>query len=184
VESALFEHPGVSEAAVVAAADERWGEVGHAFIVAAESETRPTPDELSDFLLARLAKYKVPKYFSLVDELPRTGSGKIHKVSLRSGDALGAHSSPAPTTRTAGRIQHHPHHRRTTNDTLPLVPPRRRLRTAEDDRHLRVPPVHRRGTPSESSPSIGLPSATPSTMRRSPRSANSSAPHLRFQPSC
>jgi fatty-acyl-CoA synthase len=101
VESALFEHPGVSEAAVVAAADERWGEVGHAFIVAAESETRPTLDELSDFLLARLAKYKVPKYFSLVDELPRTGSGKIHKVSLRSGDALGAHSSPAPTARTA-----------------------------------------------------------------------------------
>ncbi|WP_211168083.1 long-chain fatty acid--CoA ligase [Brevibacterium sp. 'Marine'] len=98
VESALFEHPSVSEAAVVAAADERWGEVGHAFIVAADSDTRPTPDELSDYLIARLAKYKVPKYFSLVDELPRTGSGKIHKVSLRAADGLGAHSNPTATT--------------------------------------------------------------------------------------
>ena len=100
VESALFEHPGVSEAAVVAAADEKWGEVGHAFVVSAGSDALPTPDELSDFLLARLAKYKVPKYFDLVDELPRTGSGKIHKVSLRTADALGAHSNPPATTTT------------------------------------------------------------------------------------
>ena len=102
VESVLFDHPAVAEAAVVATADKRWGEVGHAFVIVS-SETAgesATGEELRDFLLTRLAKYKVPKYFDLVDELPRTGSGKVHKVSLRTTGGLGAHStphSPSPT---------------------------------------------------------------------------------------
>lgn len=110
VESALFDHPGVAEAAVVAAADDRWGEVGHAFVIVSVPETEsgagagvesaapaPTSEELRDFLLARLAKYKVPKYFELVDELPRTGSGKVHKVSLRTTGGLGAHATTGPS---------------------------------------------------------------------------------------
>nr|WP_245162227.1 long-chain fatty acid--CoA ligase [Brevibacterium marinum] len=107
VESALFDHPAVAEAAVVAANDDRWGEVGHAFVILAASEagadaaaSPPTSEELREFLLTRLAKYKVPKYFDLVDELPRTGSGKVHKVSLRTTGGLGAHSTntaPAPS---------------------------------------------------------------------------------------
>ena len=97
VESVLFDHPAVTEAAVVAAGDDRWGEVGHAFVITDTSEARPgvppTAEDLRDFLLTRLAKYKVPKYFDLVDELPRTGSGKVHKVSLRTTGGLGAHST-------------------------------------------------------------------------------------------
>ena len=92
VESVLFDHPAVSEAAIVAAADERWGEVGHAFVVPARAET-PTFEELREFLLTRLAKYKVPKYFDIVADLPRTDSGKVHKVSLRRTGAQRAHSS-------------------------------------------------------------------------------------------
>ncbi|WP_205677692.1 acyl-CoA synthetase [Brevibacterium aurantiacum] len=113
VESALFDHPAVAEAAVVAAADERWGEVGHAFVIVSVPETGagadagadsaaspPTGEELREFLLTRLAKYKVPKYFDLVDELPRTGSGKVHKVSLRTTGGLGAHSTDSSDSTT------------------------------------------------------------------------------------
>lgn len=82
VESTLFAHPSVHEAAVVAEPDERWGEVGHAFIVAAE-DSEPSAEELRDFLLPRLAKYKIPRYFTVVESLPRTGSGKVHKTALR-----------------------------------------------------------------------------------------------------
>jgi fatty-acyl-CoA synthase len=82
VESTLFTHPSVDEAAIVAEPDERWGEVGHAFIVPSP-DASPTAEELRDFLLPKLAKYKVPKYFSVVESLPRTGSGKVHKTALR-----------------------------------------------------------------------------------------------------
>lgn len=86
VESVLFEHPAVAEVAVVGVPDAQWGEVGRAFVV-----RRPavdvTEEELRGFLLERLAKYKIPRYFELVNDLPRTGSGKIHKPGLR-GRAL------------------------------------------------------------------------------------------------
>ncbi|MEQ4717405.1 long-chain fatty acid--CoA ligase [Nonomuraea sp. B19D2] len=82
VESALFEHPAVAEAAVVGVPDERWGETGRAFVV-----TRPghavTGEELRDFLQTRLAKYKIPRYVTFVEDLPKTGSGKIQKLKLR-----------------------------------------------------------------------------------------------------
>ena len=102
VESSLFDHPAVAEAAVVAAADERWGEVGHAFIVvSAEAGSQPpSTAKLREFLLARLAKYKVPQYFDFVESLPRTGSGKVHKVSLRTTGGLGAHANTSPSDPT------------------------------------------------------------------------------------
>ncbi|MEN3540825.1 long-chain fatty acid--CoA ligase [Microbispora sp. ZYX-F-249] len=82
VESVLFEHPAVAEAAVVGVPDERWGEVGRAFVV-----PRPgaavTPGELRGFLRPRLAKYKIPVYVDVVGALPKTGSGKIRKPDLR-----------------------------------------------------------------------------------------------------
>ncbi|MFI7143743.1 long-chain fatty acid--CoA ligase [Nonomuraea sp. NPDC050022] len=82
VEAVLFEHPAVAEAAVVGVADETWGETGHAFVV-----TRPghavTGKELREFLLTRLAKYKIPRYVTFVDDLPKTSSGKIQKLRLR-----------------------------------------------------------------------------------------------------
>src|SRR5699024_12698538 len=83
---------------IVAADDDRWGEVGHAFVVPAPGQS-PSTEELRKFLLGRLAKYKVPKYFDIVSDLPRTGSGKVHKVSLRSADPLGAHSPGCPRAR-------------------------------------------------------------------------------------
>ncbi|MFI7152250.1 long-chain fatty acid--CoA ligase [Nonomuraea sp. NPDC050022] len=80
VESVLFEHPAVAEVAVVGVPDETWGEVGRAFVV---SGAAVTAEELREFLDGRLARYKIPRYFDRVDELPRTGSGKIQKARLR-----------------------------------------------------------------------------------------------------
>jgi fatty-acyl-CoA synthase len=80
VEDALYAHPAVAECAVVGVPDERWGEVGRAFVVPRRDVS---PRELLDFLAGRIAKYKVPKSVVFVDSLPRTGSGKVLKKRLR-----------------------------------------------------------------------------------------------------
>ncbi|MEU6998815.1 long-chain fatty acid--CoA ligase [Nonomuraea sp. NPDC046570] len=82
VEKVMFEHPAVAEVAVVGVPDATWGEVGRAFVVRLPG-WHVTGAELRDFLLVRLAKYKIPRYFDVVDDLPKTGSGKIHKPELR-----------------------------------------------------------------------------------------------------
>ena len=82
VERALFEHPAVLEAAVIARPDERWGEVPHAFIVLREGNSA-TSAELIDFCRQRLASFKVPRQADFLDSLPRTPSGKVLKRELR-----------------------------------------------------------------------------------------------------
>ncbi|MEU7916692.1 acyl-CoA synthetase [Microbispora bryophytorum] len=82
VEAAIFEHPAIAEVAVLGVPDARWGEVGRAFVVLRPG-TSVTADELRDFLRPRLAKYKMPVYFDIADDLPKTGSGKIQKLQLR-----------------------------------------------------------------------------------------------------
>ena len=82
VENVLAGHPDVLEAAVVGIADERWGEVGRAFLIARPGRT---VDEAAVrlFCRERLAGYKVPKSFFVVDDLPRTPAGKVRKHVLR-----------------------------------------------------------------------------------------------------
>ncbi|GAA2420117.1 long-chain fatty acid--CoA ligase [Nonomuraea africana] len=82
VEAVLFEHPAVAEVAVIGVPDATWGEVGRAFVVPRQGG-EVTAAELGDFLRGRLAKYKIPRYFEVVDDLPRTSSGKIRKSELR-----------------------------------------------------------------------------------------------------
>src|SRR5699024_2835558 len=106
------------------------------FVVPAP-QTAPTGEELKAFLTERLAKYKVPKFFDIVDSLPRPGSGKVHKVSLRRTNALGAHANadasttgPATASPTASppTAPTKDHVRRPTTTALPRGPtqPRRR----------------------------------------------------------
>jgi fatty-acyl-CoA synthase len=82
VEAALFEHPSVAETAVVGVPDATWGETGRAFVVTRAGH-HVTAEDLQDFLRARLAKYKIPRYVTFVEDLPKTGSGKIQKLKLR-----------------------------------------------------------------------------------------------------
>jgi len=83
LERALLEHPGVHEAAVIAVAHERWGERPAALVVP-RGDGEPEPDELADFLRARVASWWVPDVIELVPDLPKTGVGKIDKKRLRS----------------------------------------------------------------------------------------------------
>jgi len=83
IERAISMHPSVLECAVVAAPDPKWGEVPAAFVSVKPGETL-TRDELQEFLEARLARFKVPRAYHLLDEaLPKTGTGKILKRELR-----------------------------------------------------------------------------------------------------
>ena len=78
VEEALLEHPGVEEAGVVGAPDEEWGEIVVAFIVGSA-----TPEELDAHLLDRIARFKRPKRYEYIDELPKNSYGKVLKRALR-----------------------------------------------------------------------------------------------------
>lgn len=82
VEMALLDHPDISEVAVIGIADERWGEVGRAFVVLKAGRVLD-PAALAVHCAGRIARYKVPKDFRLTDTLPRTASGKIQKHILR-----------------------------------------------------------------------------------------------------
>ncbi len=78
VEEVLIAHPDVSEAAVVGAPDEEWGEVVVAFIVGEAAESA-----LDAHLLERIARFKRPKRYVYVDELPKNSYGKVLKRELR-----------------------------------------------------------------------------------------------------
>jgi acyl-CoA synthetase (AMP-forming)/AMP-acid ligase II len=84
VEAALTDHPAVAEAAVLGVADERLGEVPVAAVrLFPGADTSTDPDELLAEATADLAPYKRPRQLVIVDELPRTGSGKVQKDRLR-----------------------------------------------------------------------------------------------------
>ncbi len=82
VERVLYEHPAVLEAAVVGSPDPRWSEVPVAFVVCRTGATA-TAEELREFCLARLARFKVPRAVHFIDALPRNPSGKVLKRVLR-----------------------------------------------------------------------------------------------------
>lgn len=83
VEYALYEHPAVAECAVFGIPDERWGEAVHAVVVRKPAHDSVDEDQLINFVRERLAKYKAPRSVEFIDELPKTGSGKIYKKELR-----------------------------------------------------------------------------------------------------
>ena len=82
VEYALAEHPAVREVAVLGVPDDRWGEAVVA-VVALREGHEVDEAALIDFCKDRLTLFKVPKSVDFVEELPRTGSGKITKTPLR-----------------------------------------------------------------------------------------------------
>jgi long-chain acyl-CoA synthetase len=82
VEEVLAQHPDVAEVAVVGVPDERWGETVMALVIPRRG-TAPAADELVEYARGRLAGYKLPRIVRLVDELPRTPTGKVLKRELR-----------------------------------------------------------------------------------------------------
>jgi fatty-acyl-CoA synthase len=82
VEKVFLEDPKISDVAVVGIPDERWGEVGMAFIVLQEGK-KMTEEEALRFCEERMAKYKIPKSVKFVKELPQTAAQKIMRYKLR-----------------------------------------------------------------------------------------------------
>jgi fatty-acyl-CoA synthase len=82
VENVLYMHPKVLEAAVFGVSDEKWGEAVTAAVVLKENETA-TEADIIEFCKKYQASYKAPKSIIFLDELPKTGSGKITKKVLR-----------------------------------------------------------------------------------------------------
>lgn len=82
IEAVLFEHPAVSEAAVVGIPEAYWGEEVAAFVRPAPGQT-PTEADLVAYCREHLAAYKTPRHWRFVEQFPQTPSGKVQKFVLR-----------------------------------------------------------------------------------------------------
>ncbi len=82
VERALLEHPDVADCGVIGRPDSRWDEVPVAYVVA-RSGCAIDAETLQAHLLARLARFKVPREFVFVEDLPRTALGKVQHFRLK-----------------------------------------------------------------------------------------------------
>lgn len=80
IEELVLTHPAVSQAAVVGVPDSQWGEVGIALV---ETSAPVTQEELAKYTGEHLAKYKVPKEFRVIDEMPVTAYGKIARKEIK-----------------------------------------------------------------------------------------------------
>ena len=88
IEKMMLDHPDIAQVAVVGVPDERLGETGGAFVVAASGHT-VDPDEVVAWCRERMANFKVPRQVQIVDALPVTPSGKVMKFVLRDQLAAG-----------------------------------------------------------------------------------------------
>jgi fatty-acyl-CoA synthase len=79
IEQALAGFLGVADCAVIGVPDEKWGEVGHVFVTG----VGVTPAAVLAFLEGRLARYKIPKFVTVMEALPRNAAGKLVKARLR-----------------------------------------------------------------------------------------------------
>jgi len=82
VESALSEHPGVDDVVVIGLPDPEWGRRVHAIVQPVDITAAPTPADLDAFLRARLAAYKLPKAYEVLERIPRNEAGKINRGVL------------------------------------------------------------------------------------------------------
>jgi long-chain acyl-CoA synthetase len=82
VEEAIYTKPEVEECAVIGVPDREWGERVVVYVKAKPGKAM-VPDELKAFLKARLAPFKVPKGYVIVEEMPKSPAGKILKRELK-----------------------------------------------------------------------------------------------------
>jgi fatty-acyl-CoA synthase len=82
VEQAVLSHPAVLEAAVVGVPDEKWGERPKAFVTIRSGQSAE-PDAIVEHVKSVIARYKAPREVEIVDELPKTSTGKIQKNVVR-----------------------------------------------------------------------------------------------------
>jgi long-chain acyl-CoA synthetase len=101
VEEVLYEHPAVREAAVVGVPDAYRGETIKA-VISLKPGQHVTPDEIRAFARERMAAYKYPRFVEIMDDLPKTTSGKIMRRLLQPT----AHASRLPTQTEIGAVRY------------------------------------------------------------------------------
>ncbi|MEI6545600.1 MAG: long-chain fatty acid--CoA ligase, partial [Burkholderiales bacterium] len=81
IEDALYRIPDIAEAAVIGIADDKWGEVGRAFIVL-KAGSRLNADDILEHCARNLARFKIPKTVRFLADLPHNATGKVTKHAL------------------------------------------------------------------------------------------------------
>ena len=86
IEDTVYAMQGVKECAVIPVADTKWGQVPSLFVAFDDIDALGADLKMivRDYISSKLAKYKVPKYITIMDALPRNGTGKIMRKSLAS----------------------------------------------------------------------------------------------------
>ncbi|MGZ7070056.1 MAG: AMP-binding protein [Methanobacterium sp.] len=82
IEEFYYTMPGIKDVQVVGISDEKYGELVGAFIIL-DKDADLSEEDVRDYGIARIARYKVPKHVFFIDEFPLTASGKIQKFKLR-----------------------------------------------------------------------------------------------------
>jgi fatty-acyl-CoA synthase len=82
IEQVLYGHPGILECAVIGKSDEKWGEIPLACVVLREGHAL-TPEEIIKYARENMAHFKAPREVQILKEMPKGGTGKILKSSLR-----------------------------------------------------------------------------------------------------
>ena len=100
VEKSILAHPAVLEAAVIAVADARWGEVPKALVVLRPG-ANATEAEMIQFCRSRLSHFKCPQTVHFVESLPKTATGKVLKKDLRSQYDPAPSATGTPSTLAA-----------------------------------------------------------------------------------
>lgn len=83
IEEFLLTNPRVEQCEVVGAPDAKYGEIVCAFVIPVKGDTTLTAEDLRDYCRNRIAFYKTPAHFFVVEHFPQTASGKIQKFKLR-----------------------------------------------------------------------------------------------------
>jgi fatty-acyl-CoA synthase len=81
IEAFLYTNPAIKEVAVIGVKDDKWGEVGKAYVVVKKDHIL-SPDDVLNFCKGSLAKYKIPKFVEITGDIPKTDAGKINKKEL------------------------------------------------------------------------------------------------------
>ena len=97
IEEFLYTHPAVADVQVIGVPDIRYGEEIMAWVKVKDDAGAVTEEDLRAYCLGKIAHYKIPRYFKLVNEFPMTVTGKVRKVEMRevSIDELGLHAAAA-----------------------------------------------------------------------------------------
>jgi fatty-acyl-CoA synthase len=101
IEEFLYTHPDVLDAQVIGVPDDRYGEELCAWIRMRPGAEPLTADTVREFATGKLARYKIPRYVSIVEEFPMTVTGKVRKVEMRARSVELLGLTAAAQTRTA-----------------------------------------------------------------------------------